>query len=154
MSAQCPVCAKADVDPRSCDVAKVPKPDSCTAANEHLNRSALLDHPVAAIRVTDDMEYWTGIARSLRPDAGELDYSAPLLNLGCHMVAELRGSEDFLRSGDFRRPRLDGRVHQPGIDLAVEALDDFGWRTPWHADPSPYARLVAWHGVADGRDIR
>src|SRR5215831_13181286 len=100
------------------------------------------------------MEHWAGIARSLCPDARELDHAAPLLNLGCHMVAELRGSEDFWRSGDLRQPRLDGRVHQAGIDLAVEALDDLGWRTPWHADPSPYARLVAWHGVADGRDIR
>ena len=49
------------------------------------------------------------------------------------MVAELHGSEDFWRSHDFRQPRLDGRVHQPGIDLAVEPLDDLGWRTPWRA---------------------
>ena len=87
------------------------------------------------------MEYLVGIARSLRPETGELDHPAPLLNLGCHMVAELRGSEDFWRSGDFRQPRLDGRVHQPGIDLAIKLLDDLGWRTPWRADPYPYARL-------------
>src|SRR5262245_27294052 len=100
------------------------------------------------------MEDWPGwLARSLRPDARELDHPAPLLNLGRHMVAELCGSEDFWCSGDFRQPRLDGRVHQPGIDLAVEPHDDLGWRTPWHADPDPYARLVAWHGIADRWDI-
>jgi hypothetical protein len=34
MSAQCPVCLKVDVDPRSRDVAQVPTTDSCTAAND------------------------------------------------------------------------------------------------------------------------
>src|SRR5262249_18749472 len=34
MSAQCPVCLKVDVDPRSRDVAQMPTTDSCTAAND------------------------------------------------------------------------------------------------------------------------
>src|SRR5262245_4333574 len=61
-------------------------------------------------RGTERYGNWTRIARSLRPDAGEFDYPTPLLNLGYYMVAELRGSEDFWLSGDFRQPRLDGRV--------------------------------------------
>src|SRR5262249_43076886 len=112
------------------------------------------EHQRPAVRGTRFMEYLVGIARSLRPETGELDHPAPFLNLGCHMVAELRGSEDFWRSSDFPHPRLDGRVHQPGIDLAIKPLDDLGWRTPWRADPYPYARLVSWHGIADRRDIR
>src|SRR5262245_47960705 len=99
------------------------------------------------------MELFGQDCRSLRPDAGELDHLAPLLNLSCHIGAELRGSEDCWCSGDFRQPRLDGRVDQPGIDLVVEPLDDLAWRTPWHADPGPYACLVAWHGIIDRGDI-
>jgi hypothetical protein len=44
MSAQCPVCPKADVDPRSCNVAQVPLADICSAAKTVL----LFDHLVGA----------------------------------------------------------------------------------------------------------
>src|SRR4029077_20664539 len=78
--------------------------------------------------------------RSLRPDARCLDHLAPLLHLGRHIRAELRRSEDNRRGGDAGKPRFHGWIGQPGIDLAVEPLDDLGWRAARYADTAPRIR--------------
>src|SRR5258708_28851018 len=67
--------------------------------------------------------------------------------------AELRGGEDHRRGGRIREPRLDDRVYEPVINLAVEPLDDLVWRTPRDADTLPRARFEARHDVAYRRDV-
>src|SRR5262249_58653911 len=94
-----------------------------------------------------------GLPQSLRLDVGRPDHLAPLLGLRRHIGAELRGGEDHRSGGRIGEPRLDDRVCEPVINLAVEALDDLVWRTPRNADTLPRARFEARHEVAYGRDI-
>src|SRR5262252_2504191 len=95
-----------------------------------------------------------GLPQSLRLDVGRPDHLAPLLGLRRHIGAELRGGgEDHRRGGRIGEPRLDDRVCEPIIDLAVEPLDDLVWRTPRDADALPRARFEARHDVAYRRDI-
>src|SRR5262247_2433629 len=79
------------------------------------------------------------IRGSVRLDAGRLDHLGPLLGLRRHIGAELRGGEDHRRGGRIGEPRLDDRICEPVIDLAVEPLDDLVWRTPRDADTLPRA---------------
>src|SRR5262245_1672368 len=67
---------------------------------------------------------------SVRLHARELDHLAPLLCLGCHIGAELRGAEHYWRHDQFGKTRLDCRVCDPGIDLTAELLNDRGAACP------------------------
>src|SRR5262249_30048743 len=82
-----------------------------------------------------------GFPQSLHLDVGRPDHLAPLLGLRRHIGAELRGGEDHRRGGRIGEPRLDDRVCEPVINLAVEPLDDLVWRTPPYADTLPRARF-------------
>src|SRR5215813_11555369 len=75
-----------------------------------------------------------GFPQSLQLDVGRPNHLAPLLGLRRHIGAELRGGEDHRRGGRIGEPRLDDRVCEPIINLAVEPLDDLVWRTLRDAD--------------------
>src|SRR5262245_52088498 len=80
-----------------------------------------------------------GRVGSLRLDARRLDHLGPLLGFVSDELAEFGGGEDHRRGGRIGEPRLDDRVCEPVINLAVEPLDDLVWRTPRDADTLPRA---------------
>src|SRR5262245_49848603 len=96
---------------------------------------------------------WNVGRGSLRLDVGCPEYFSPLLGLRRHIGAELRGGEDHRRGGRIGEPRLDDRVCEPVINLAIEPLDDLVGCTPRDANTLPCARLKARHDVAYRRDV-
>src|SRR5262249_47198703 len=49
---------------------------------------------------------------------------------------------------------LEFGIGKPGIDRAVELVDDFRRRAPWGANALPADALVAGHELAYGREVR
>src|SRR5713101_5384632 len=52
------------------------------------------------------------------------------------------------------KPRLHLGIGEGRIDLLVKPLHDLGRRALWSADAKKRARLVAWHKIGDGRNVR
>src|SRR5262245_33545286 len=115
------------------------------------SRLFTLDHLVAAIRVT--VRLWN-IARSLRLDAGELDYLAPLLGFLRDQLAEVGGRARQRRTPHVGKARLERGVAKRGVDLLVELVDDVGWRGARRADAGPEAKLIARHEFGNRREVR
>src|SRR5271170_6296622 len=87
-------------------------------------------------------------------DVGPPNYLGPFPGIVDNEPAELgrRGSKRLdARIGE---PRFERRIGEGNIYLRVKDCDELQWRTRGGADAIPPGRLVAWHKVAYGRNIR
>src|SRR5262245_8299901 len=85
---------------------------------------------------------------------GGPDHLGPFLRFVDEELAELGGPERKRRATEIGKARLDFGISEGNRDLAVELIDDRGWRIPGRADTEPVAGLVARHECAHGRDVR
>src|SRR5262249_34065706 len=83
------------------------------------------------------------VPRLLRLETRQLDHLGPLRKVGCDQRPELARRQDDRRGAELGELRLDARVCQPGIDLAVELLDDVGWRAAGNTDAGPRPHLIS-----------
>src|SRR5215831_11841507 len=116
-----------------------------------LQRSSMPRQRLSSTGVT---EYWIGTAASVRLDARELDHLGPLFGFVGDELAELGRRACKHCAAHVRKPRLQLRVGEAGIDLLVELVDHLNRRIPRHTDAVPDARLVARQELTHGRDAR
>src|SRR6266852_808515 len=64
--------------------------------------------------------------RSIRLDAGELDYLAPLLDFPRDELSEVGRRARKHRAAEVGKPHLHSGIDQSGVDLLVELIDDLG----------------------------
>src|SRR5215813_3276455 len=94
-------------------------------------------------------------AALLRLDVACPDHLAPLLGFVGDQLAKVGGREGEQGATEtFGEPRLELRIGETSVDLAVELGDDFGRRVPGRTNAIPCARLVALHELAHGREVR
>src|SRR5262249_34333507 len=96
----------------------------------------------------------TWSAGSLRLDLGRPDHLAPLPGFIGNELAKLRRRQWQWGSAKVGYSLLEPAVGEPGIDLAVEGVDNFSRCTFWRADAEKRAGFIAGHEFTDGRDIR
>src|SRR5206468_1768282 len=87
-------------------------------------------------------------------DACELDHPRPLFDGVRDDLAEFRGRAPEHRAAELDDPGLDPAVGEPGIELLVQQIDDFGWGVPGRADAAKTAGLIAGHEVCHRWNVR
>src|SRR3954468_12238679 len=70
-------------------------------------------------------------ARSLRFHSRKLDHLCPLLGFCGDEPPEVGGRARKQSAPKIGKPRFDLWVGKARIDLLVEPVEDFGWRTLW-----------------------
>src|SRR5215475_15062777 len=106
------------------------------------------EHRLQGAHGTDVAETWTGITRSVRLRAGELDYFGPLLGFFRDALSVLAGRQRKHLAAKLGKACLDRRIGEGDVDLPVERVDDFGRRALRRADPGPRICLQTRHEVA------
>src|SRR5215472_7043738 len=84
----------------------------------------------------------TESADSIRPDAGELDHVAPLLDFLRDALAEVGRRSGQHRAAEVGKSRLHAGIDESRVDLVVELVDNLGRRALGCANAVPLARLV------------
>src|SRR5262249_42319291 len=98
------------------------------------------------------MRYING--RLFHLDVGGADHPAPPLGLLDDDLPPFLRRQRHRLGAELGEPRLDVRIIETGIDLSVERRDDVPGRAARRADAVAQARVVAGHGLADGRHLR
>ena len=86
--------------------------------------------------------------QSLRLDVGCPDHLGPLLDFVGNELAEVGRRARKHRATQVGKPRLYFEVGEPGVDLSVELVNNFGGCVLRRADAEANARLVAGDKVA------
>src|SRR5262245_24326893 len=87
-------------------------------------------------------------------DTGGLDHSSPFFGFVGDQLSEVDGGHRHRYATEVGEMGLHLRVVESRIDLKVELVDDLGGSAFWRPNTKPGARLIAWHDLAHGRDVR
>src|SRR5262245_33242394 len=96
------------------------------------NRCPLQRRPLGDNQTCSPHPRW--VAVSLRLDRCELDHLGPFFRVFGYELLEIGRRAGKRSRAHIGVPSLDAGACQPRIDLAIEPLDDLGWRAPWRAD--------------------
>src|SRR4051794_24724321 len=101
----------------------------------------------------------TGIwaLREMRPSGfqtGEFHDLCPFFGFIGYELAEVGGRTWKLRAANVRKPCLDLRVGEPGVDLLVQLINNLPRRVLGHAHAEPRACFKARYVIAHGRQVR
>src|SRR3954468_1105782 len=123
-------------------------------SDQYAANSALFDHLVGAAESRGGTVKTRRTPGSLRLYACKLDHLGPFIDFPRDHASELGGRASSRRVTNVNQSRLQFRIGQAGIDLSVELFNDLGGYILGETDPIPAVRLVARHGLGDGRDVR
>src|SRR5689334_10193047 len=90
----------------------------------------------------------------LRLDVGAADHLAPFFCFFDDDLAPLCRRERQRLAAEIGKLGFDAGVIEPDIHFSVELRDDVGGRAFRCAQSVAQTRLVAWHGLADRRNVR
>ena len=87
-------------------------------------------------------------------DVGRPDDLAPLFSFPSNQHAEVSRRTYERGPAEVDEARVDLGIAETGIDFLVELVNDLDGRVLGRADAVKGACLVAWHEIANGRQVR
>src|SRR5438874_3021097 len=76
-------------------------------------------------------------AALIRLEPGELDHACPFVGFLGDELGEIGHRAWERLAAEVGHARLDGGIGERRVHLAIEPLDDLGWRAPGNADAEP-----------------
>ena len=87
-------------------------------------------------------------------ETGRLHHLAPLVGVIDNELGEVRRGDDEGVAPEVGHACLDRRISKCRVDLLIQTLNNFGWRSARSADAEPSLHVVTLEGLTNCRNIR